>query len=85
MQAAPDPGVTLTDCMQGVFHRLTNRDKKSVFPLPFWMEKKNNPNTKKPKQPKTLLYIINYFLICSKKKATSGWKLHCSKMYNNGL
>lgn len=46
MQAAPDPGVTLTDCMQGVFHRLTNRDKKSVFPLPFWMEKKNNPNTK---------------------------------------
>lgn len=67
MQAAPDPGVTLTDCMQGFFTALQIGIKSLFSPLPFWMKKKIISYH---------LYIINYFLICSKEKATSEWKVH---------
>lgn len=40
MQAAPDPGVTLTDCMQGFFTGLQIGIKNLFSPLPFWMKKK---------------------------------------------
>lgn len=42
MQAAPDPGVTLTDCMQGFFTALQIGIKSLFSPLPFWMKKKIN-------------------------------------------
>lgn len=52
MQAAPDSGVTLTDCMQGVFTGLQLGMKSLASPLPFYMGVKNQNQTK-TKQPST--------------------------------
>lgn len=60
MQAAPDPGVTLTDCAQGFFTGLQVGIKSLFFPLPFWM--------KIYIYIYNHLHIINYFIICSKER-----------------
>lgn len=62
MQAALDSGVTLTDCMQGVFTALQLGIKSLISPFPFYVGLKT-------KNPPHHLYIINYLSICSKEKA----------------
>lgn len=51
MQAALDSGVTLTDCMQGVFTGLQLGIKSLISPLAFYMGLKTKT---KAKQKKTL-------------------------------
>lgn len=76
MQAAPDSGVTLTDCMQGVFTGLQLGIKSLISPFPFYMGVKNQNQTKKNPKPPHHLYIINYLSSCSKEKASPGEKMH---------
>lgn len=55
MQAAPDSGVTLTDCMQGVFTGLQLGIKSLISPFPFYMGvKKPKPNQKKSQNLHTI-------------------------------
>lgn len=76
MQAAPDSGVTLTDCMQGVFTGLQLGIKSLISPFPFYMGVKTKTKPKKIPKPPHYQQIINYLSSCSKEKAPSGEKMH---------